>query len=50
MREIYVILNKQSIIQKMGKIELYCLFCIRAEPLVQGYAAIKPLYVYAGLV
>ena len=24
--------------------------CIRAEPLVRGYAAIKPLYIYAGLV
>ena len=25
-------------------------WCKRAEPLVQGYAAIKPVYVYAGLV
>ena len=30
----------------MGKIELY----YRAEALVQGYVAMKPLHVYAGFV
>ena len=30
----------------MGRIELYC----HAEPLVQGYAAMKPLHVYARFV
>ena len=30
----------------MGRIELYC----REEPLVQGYAGMKPLHVYAGLI
>ena len=30
-------------IQKMNKIELYCLFCTCVEPLVRGYAASKPL-------
>ena len=48
--KMYVILNKQSTIQKMNKIELYCLLLYMRGAPCAGYAASKPLYVYAGLV
>ena len=49
MREIYVKINKVKY-KKRIELSFIVSWCKRAEPLVQGYVAIKPLYVCAELV